>query len=244
MGQLPFLDGANFASLHAWLMRLMAHYDVPEAAREGCVQEVWLVLVQEQRLLDLATGGPEFAAWLRAVARNKAMDAHRRAARDGFVSLDEHRDILDHAAGPTDGRDPEAESGKARMLAQVEAALQGFSEVNRTIFLQHARDGLTFAEIGKSLGLTEGQARARYDRALHRTQRRLGVKAMHVCTGGVSPRPRPGPNERESGSRRANHAYGKFSGDFLKIFMAFTHKGLRGPGWHDASAGEIPRCRT
>ncbi|MGC8643896.1 MAG: sigma factor-like helix-turn-helix DNA-binding protein, partial [Isosphaeraceae bacterium] len=52
------------------------------------------------------------------------------------------------------------------------------------IFLQHARDGLTFAEIGKSLGLTEGQARARYDRALHGTQRRLGVKSMHVCTVG------------------------------------------------------------
>jgi RNA polymerase sigma factor (sigma-70 family) len=102
-------------------------------------------------LPDAREGDPPVLAWLYTVARRRFVDETRRLKREKRVDLPETRSSSDY--GPF----------VAQALREALGALpRGQSQV---LVLKLLR-GLTFAEIGHEVGLTEAAAKMRFRRAL------------------------------------------------------------------------------
>jgi RNA polymerase sigma-70 factor (ECF subfamily) len=109
-------------------------------------------------LPDAREGDPPVLAWLYTVARRRFVDEARRQRREAQVDLPETRGSTDY--GPF----------VARALRDALGELpRGQS---RVIVLKLLR-GLTFAEIGHEIGLTEAAAKMRFRRALETLREEL-----------------------------------------------------------------------
>jgi RNA polymerase sigma-70 factor, ECF subfamily len=109
-------------------------------------------------LPDAREGDPPVLAWLYTVARRRFVDETRRQRREARVDLPETRGSTDY--GPF----------VARALRDALGELpRGQS---RVIVLKLLR-GLTFAEIGHEIGLTEAAAKMRFRRALEALREEL-----------------------------------------------------------------------
>jgi RNA polymerase sigma-70 factor (ECF subfamily) len=105
-------------------------------------------------LADRGTESPTLA-WLYTVARRRIVDEARRRARSTTVSLEL---VPDPAA---------AEAGYGMEVARtLDAALSKMPEGQRRIVLARLIQGLSFAAIGRELGLTEEACRMRFMRGL------------------------------------------------------------------------------
>jgi RNA polymerase sigma factor (sigma-70 family) len=93
-------------------------------------------------------------AFLFRTAHNIGVDAHRHQARAGKASADPQ-------LSPNDGRDfsPEDVLVSKDELARLEAALAALRPRQRTALLMHRLDGLSFAEIGRRMGVSPSGAR-------------------------------------------------------------------------------------
>ena len=109
-------------------------------------------------LPDAEEGDPPVLAWLYTVARRRFVDESRRQRREKSVSLPEARTSSDY--GPF----------VARALREALGALPGGQ--SQVIVLKLLR-GLTFAEIGAEVGLTEAAAKMRFRRALEALREEL-----------------------------------------------------------------------
>lgn len=111
----------------------------------------------------------EFRAWVRTIARRRAIDWHRRreeefgrrvsAPTEAFASKDwVPEPSFDRDAGV-------AESVLWRFLAE---AYEGLSPETQEAVWRRLQLGETWAEVGKAIGTTEGGAKRRWQRALAR----------------------------------------------------------------------------
>ena len=127
----------------------------PQRAEE-LTQEVFAAAAAG--LPDARQGDPPVLAWLYTVARRRFVDEVRRQGRENRVDLPEARGSLDY--GPF----------VARALRDALGELpRGQS---RVIVLKLLR-GMTFAEIGHEVGLTEAAAKMRFRRALEALREEL-----------------------------------------------------------------------
>jgi RNA polymerase sigma-70 factor, ECF subfamily len=109
-------------------------------------------------LPDPQEGDPPVLAWLYTVARRRFVDETRKQRRERRVNLPETRSSSDY--GPF----------VARALREALGALPGGQ--SQVIVLKLLR-GLTFAEIGHEIGLTEAAAKMRFKRALEALREEL-----------------------------------------------------------------------
>ena len=93
-------------------------------------------------------------AFLFRTAHNIGVDARRSAARGAAAALDPQ-------LAPADGRDfsPEDVLVSKDELARLEAAIAVLKPRQRTALLLHRLDGLSFAEIGRRMGVSPSGAR-------------------------------------------------------------------------------------
>lgn len=151
-------DRAAFARLYQRYARvvhgiLLAR--VPPGDVDDLVQDVFLRALAQLRTLRHAS---LFAAWLGAIARNRARDYHRGAAR--HVLLDE----LPAAASQ-------------RHADAAHAALQALCrlpETYREILILRLVEGMTGPEIAARTGLTPGSVRVNLHRGMKVLRERLG----------------------------------------------------------------------
>jgi RNA polymerase sigma-70 factor, ECF subfamily len=108
-------------------------------------------------------GDPPVLAWLYAVARRRFVDEARRRSR-------EHR-----LAGMLPARSSSDYEPVAGALRDALAALPGGQA--QVVLLKLVR-GLTFAEIGAEVGLTEAAAKMRFVRALERLRADLSERGI------------------------------------------------------------------
>jgi len=116
-----------------------------------------------ERLGDLKEPA-RFATWLCGIARNLAIDVHRRG-RHVKLSID--------AAGSTAASlvedrwptDPADELDRREQQAMVATALQSLDEVTRPAVILRYYDGLSSKEIGEVLGMSPAAVDMRLSRA-------------------------------------------------------------------------------
>jgi RNA polymerase sigma-70 factor (ECF subfamily) len=161
-------------SVHAVALRLTGDRQVAEEV----VQETFLALWNRAELFDPSLAS--LATWLRAIARNRAVDRIRAAGRrPPLVSLGDRDDPnapatdLDRfgseaqvIGGATPELLPEAAAEAGAVRSAVHAALTTMPEVERRVILLAYRDGLTQSEIAERLEWPLGTVKTRTRRAL------------------------------------------------------------------------------
>ncbi len=149
--------------------------DLAEA--DDLVQEVFEELARAAREpID------EVAAWLMRVARNRIIDRYRARAREARV-LDRSRP-LEGAAGEDEpslleslrapaAEGPEAAWLRARLLEELQAALEELPEAQRAVFVAHELEGRTFRELAAESGEPINTLLGRKHEAVRRLRARL-----------------------------------------------------------------------
>jgi RNA polymerase sigma-70 factor (ECF subfamily) len=121
------------------------------------VQDVFMQAME--RLSSLQDPGA-FAAWLAAIARNRAADHWRR--RPALVELPDH--LASSSASSRDQTDA---------LAAL-TAIRGLSDTYRETLMLRLVEGMTGPEIAACNGLTEGSVRVNLHRGMKELRERLG----------------------------------------------------------------------
>lgn len=121
---------------------------------------------------DLARfrGDAAFGSWLLRIARNLAMDRHRRAGRRGaHVGLIEETGEPGDAAPADPGLGPAEAFERRRLEARLASALGRLSEPDRTAVVLHDQEGMSAQEVSEVIGGSAGAVRVR----LYRARRKL-----------------------------------------------------------------------
>jgi len=139
------------------------------------------VLVEANRRLTdyLATAKMPFHVWLRHLARDRLIDAHRRHRAAARRSVDreqslvgasyDDRSAMDLAALIRDGEmTPAAAATHHELEARFQAALEILDETDREIILMRHFEQLTNQQAAQALELSEPAAGMRYLRAMRR----------------------------------------------------------------------------
>jgi len=140
------------------------------------------VLVEaNRRLADYLKTGSQmpFHLWLRQIAQDRIIDAHRRHRVSAKRSVDKERPLAvpaanDHstiqlAAQLCDRQlTPAAAATQAEMAKLVEAAIAKLPDQDCEIIIMRHYEQLSNQEIAQALGLTEPAASMRYLRAIRR----------------------------------------------------------------------------
>jgi len=127
--------------------------NVPEADAEELASDTLLAVSSHINRFQVG-GRAKLTTWIFEIAKNKAIDFHRKPSLD-TVPIDER--FLDCGpAGADAGRNKPYRDWLDKELAKL-------SEADRKLLLWRAKD-IPYEEIGKWLGITEGAARTRHSR--------------------------------------------------------------------------------
>jgi RNA polymerase sigma-70 factor (ECF subfamily) len=156
---------------------------------EEVVQETFLALWNRAETFDPSAGS--LAAWLHAIARNRAIDRLRAAGRrPSLVALssaaapDEdatqalERLVADGSivGGARPSAGPEQAFEAAGVQAAIGTAIAAMPEDERTVILLAYQEELSQSEIAARLGWPLGTVKTRTRRALLRLRRALGTE--------------------------------------------------------------------
>jgi RNA polymerase sigma-70 factor, ECF subfamily len=144
------------------------------------------VLVEANRRLQDYLQNPvmAFHLWIRQIAKDRIIDAHRRHRVSAKRSVDREQQLVaqanvDHSTMELAGQlcDPEltpAAAATAQELAvHVQSAIELLEDRDREIILMRHYEQLSNQDIAQALGLTEPAASMRYLRALKRLRKLL-----------------------------------------------------------------------
>jgi RNA polymerase sigma-70 factor (ECF subfamily) len=144
-------------ALRSAARRGLGRAGLPVEDAEDIVQETLLAIHLKRQTWDASL---PFGPWLRAIARNKLIDALRRRRRD-HVPIDEFSETLaNDAAEPTP------------VPSRLDHHLQSLPERQRSAVTAISLDGATTREAATRLNMSEGAVRV----ALHRGLATLAAK--------------------------------------------------------------------
>jgi RNA polymerase sigma-70 factor (ECF subfamily) len=148
------------------------------------------VLVEANRRLQVYLDNPvmSFHLWLRQIAKDRIIDAHRRHRGSAKRSVDREKPLAVQAADDHSTmqlldqlRDPEltpaAAATQQEMARAVERSISELGDQDAEIIIMRHYEQLSNQEIAQALGLTEPAASMRYLRALRRLREMLGTGA-------------------------------------------------------------------
>jgi RNA polymerase sigma-70 factor (ECF subfamily) len=151
------------------------------AARVDASDIVQDVLLEAHRRLQDYLKNPTmpFHLWLRHMAKDHIIDAHRRHRQAQRRSLDREQPIVpaalaDHSSYELAGqlldpeRTPASEAIRRELQRRLDAAITDLDEDDREIILLRHREQLSNQEVARELGLSEAAASMRYLRAVRR----------------------------------------------------------------------------
>jgi RNA polymerase sigma-70 factor, ECF subfamily len=130
---------------------------IPPAEVDDLLQDVFLHAMGKLHTLRDAAA---FAAWLSAIARNRATDFHRRSRE--FVDLPEE---------VAEGNPPAEEA------QEILAVIRDLPDSYRETLILRLVEGMTGPEIAARTGLTPGSVRVNLHRGMQQLREKLGPKS-------------------------------------------------------------------
>jgi RNA polymerase sigma-70 factor (ECF subfamily) len=161
--------------------RLQRRIDVSDVVQEVLVEV-------HRRLADyLSNPGMAFHLWIRQIAKDRIIDAHRRHRVSAKRSVDREQALAVQAGKDQSTMDlvgqlcdrsltPAAAAAQREIAAQVEATIQDLPDNDREIILMRHYEQLSNQEVAEVLGLNEPAASMRYLRALRRLRELLNQR--------------------------------------------------------------------
>jgi RNA polymerase sigma factor (sigma-70 family) len=144
---------------------------------EDVTQEVFISALRRLRNTDQPI---LFKPWLYEVAKNACIDEFRRSRRGQEVPLERDDDIVGAnprlmALAPT----PETAIESKQNLADLRGAFRGLSESHHKVIVLRELEGLSYAQIGEQLGMSQTVVES----TLFRARRRLGEEYEDLISG-------------------------------------------------------------
>jgi len=120
-------------------------------------------------------GGSAFYTWLYRIAVNLSIDFQRRQKR-GPTELRETMDeAVDNAAeGASSANDPFLDLQSKELGQRLVAAINELTPDHRAVIVMRAVEGLSYKDIGRMLGCSEGTVMSRLHYARKKLQEKLG----------------------------------------------------------------------
>lgn len=175
---------------HREAVRRLLHLrmDRAIAARVDASDLVQDVLIEASRRLSSYLANENampFHLWLRALARDRLIDTHRRHRVAGRRSVDREqhlgagaygdRSSLDLAAALRDSEPTPAAAAMRNELEQrFQSALDQLDEIDREVIMMRHFERLSNREVAQALNLSDAAAGMRYLRAIRRLRTMLG----------------------------------------------------------------------
>lgn len=133
------------------------------------------VFVKAYEALPSFQGRAAFGTWLSHIASNTCVDHLRQAAHRRAGELDEQGVKADlRLPGRRETPDPTLGAEREELQAAIDAAIAQLSPEHREVFVLHATEGLTYAEIASVIGCPIGTVMSRLHYARKRLQGLLG----------------------------------------------------------------------
>jgi len=151
---------ASLYSLYAPMVHGILLARVPWGEVDDLVQDVFLVALKK---LNTLRDEDAFGGWLAMIARNRAMDFHRRKR--------ETEELTDTVAAE---RPTEAASDAARALEII----CGLPEAYRETLVLRLVEGMTGPEIAERTGLTPASVRVNLHRGMKLLRNKLGLEGL------------------------------------------------------------------
>jgi RNA polymerase sigma-70 factor (ECF subfamily) len=153
-----------FEKYSASLLRFTDRMVQSRADAEEITQEVFLKMITRVEQYD---GSAPVASWLFAIAANACRDRLRKGRRSGNVSLDA-------VAEPADGSQPiEHRLLEDERRLAVRQALSLLSGEQREALILARYHGMPYAEIARTLRISEGAVKTRIFRAMETLKARF-----------------------------------------------------------------------
>jgi RNA polymerase sigma-70 factor (ECF subfamily) len=144
------------------------------------------VLIEANRRLEAYLENPKmpFSLWLRCMARDRIIDAHRRHRVSAKRSIDKEQPLmspanLDRSSMKLDPKliDPEMTPAAAATMKEVtrriKSSMRLLEDRDRIVLTLRHCEHLTNSEVAKRLGVSEPAASMRYLRAVRRLRAEL-----------------------------------------------------------------------
>ena len=148
-----------------------------DARAEDVIQEAFVSALGSIRRSDCEI---QFKPWIYEIARNKAIDAHRRTSRSVEVSFDVDAELdAPEALRPGDPHAPESCLMDRERFDNFRGALDELSDTHHRIILLRELEGLSYREIGARMQLSA----AAVESALFRARRKLEHEFEQLDTG-------------------------------------------------------------
>jgi RNA polymerase sigma-70 factor (ECF subfamily) len=156
------LDPAAFAPLYLqYRDRVYAYLRTRTSSAEDAADLSQQVFLQALDALPrYRPRGAPFAAWLLRIARNAAINHHKR--RRQAVPWD----LLPEALHPSAGDDPETQAIRQDSAAWLHTVLQDCDRTTREMLSLHFAAGLTIAETAAVVGKSEAAVKKRLTRTV------------------------------------------------------------------------------
>lgn len=149
------------------------------------------VLLEASRRLEIYLNEPpmSFHLWLRQIAMDRIIDAHRRHRGSAKRSVDREQPLQLAAAGDQSAVDlgqqiadpeftPATAAARRELAKQVESAIGDLPDTDAEILMMRHYEHLTNQEVAEVLSLSEPAASMRYLRALRRLKQVLQQGAL------------------------------------------------------------------
>lgn len=157
---MELLVARHYSSVFRLALRMLRNED----AASDVVQESFLKAL---RALDGFREESSFRTWLLAIAANEARGLLRRGGRTREAGLEDARELADGNPLPDETL---AVRQEAKKILKLVASLP---EKQREAVSLRIFEGLSFREIGRLLGSSEGAARVNYHHGLKRLREML-----------------------------------------------------------------------
>lgn len=144
---------------------------------EDILQEVFCELLEAYRLMKPIE---QVSAWLFRVARNRITDRFRKKKFELFADTSmskENEGLLMEELLPATEDGPEETFVRKVLLEEIEDALEELPAEQRTVFLAHEVEGLSFREISEQTGVSVNTLLSRKHYAVRSL--RLRLQAMY-----------------------------------------------------------------
>lgn len=155
--------------------KLVAHIVfrmVPNTAdREDLCQDVFLKVYQN---LDRFRFDAKMSTWIGRIAYNTCVNYLRKGKVPLFDDRSPETASIENISG--DGMFPDRLAGEKDMASRLQAEMERLDAPYRTILTLYHIDGMTYAEIGKIMGLPDGTVKSYLFRARKRLKERLMAK--------------------------------------------------------------------
>lgn len=140
--------------------------------REDALEVAQETFYRAFRNIKRFKGGSSFYTWLYRIAVNLAIDFQRRQKR-GSVDLKENMDevIVETEAL---GTDPYRELRDRQLGKQLLSAIEELTPDHKAVIVMRAVEGLSYKEIGRIMGCSEGTVMSRLHYARKKLQEKLG----------------------------------------------------------------------